>query len=611
MASDTKARDLSPDIRPAGSYKSRLRLWAEYYHWLILAGLAVAAVGLASWGFHLQAVAMGQSRSLLDVVYASLQLFVLESTGTAGPMTWHLQVARFLAPGLAGYAAVRALAEILREQHQMLRLCFLKDHVIVCGLGRRGFYLARAFKEADHKVIVIERDAENDNLSYCRSHGIITLLGDCTASWLLKKARVQSARYLFAVCGSDGANAEAAVVARQVAAGPSGRKFTCYAHVINLELCRLLRERQLKAPDQGEVRIEFFNIFETGAVALLKRFPLKSRFDPDRGDRTHLLVVGLGKLGESLVVHALRQWHGLHLRDSRQFSLTVIDKRAGRLTEVLRLRYPRITDFCKLTSLEMDVKDPEFAAGAFLADAQGGPVTSAYVCLDDDSLSLSAGLTLHRRAEEIGQPTQIVSRMAEGVGLAKLLKEQGRAGGEYEGLRAFCLLDNTCSPEILVGGPREIIARAIHEDYVRNEEAKGITREVNPSMVPWEILPEDLKESNRQQADHMSVRLGAFGYTIASLTDWEMDAFEFTPQEVEGMARMEHDRWCEGKRKAGYTHAPGPKTATTHPDLVPYDELSEEAKDKDRNTVRALPRFLAAAGFQIKRLKRSGERKGA
>ena len=151
-----------------------------------------------------------------------------------------------------------------------------------------------------------------------------------------------------------------------------------------------------------------------------------------------------------------------------------------------------------------------------------------------------------------------------------------------------------------MGGSREIIARAIHEDYVLNEEAKGNTPESNPSMVAWDRLPEWLKESNRRQADYISTKLRTFGYEITALTDLDMASFRFNPEEIEGMARMEHDRWCDEKREAGYVYAPGVKSKTTHPDLVPYDDLSEEAKEKDRSTVRNLPRFLARAGFQVR-----------
>jgi hypothetical protein len=358
----------------------------------------------------------------------------------------------------------------------------------------------------------------------------------------------------------------------------------------------------MRQGQSGKVRIEFFNIFETGAVALLRMFPLEKLLERAGNGKTHILIVGLGRMGESLILNAIRQWHTLSAGPESQLHATIVDRHADRLVKALGVRYPNIARFCRLIPVEVDVKDPEFAAGGFLTDPQAGPARSMYICLDDDSLSLSAGLCLHRRAGELGIKTTVVLRMTEGAGLATLLPGGEAAGGDIVNLYAFCLLDSTCAPEIVMGGPRETIARAIHEDYVLNEEAKGNTPESNPSVVAWDRLPERLKESNRRQADHISTRLRAFGYEITALTDLDMASFRFSPEETEGMARMEHDRWCDEKREAGYEYAAGAKSETTHPDLVSYDDLSEEAKEKDRSAVGNLPRFLARAGFQIKRI---------
>ena len=44
---------------------------------------------------------------------------------------------------------------------------------------------------------------------------------------------------------------------------------------------------------------------------------------------------------------------------------------------------------------------------------------------------------------------------------------------------------------------KEVIAQAIHAEYVRNRKAKGETTEINSTLVSWEKLPEHVKESNR------------------------------------------------------------------------------------------------------------------
>ena len=142
--------------------------------------------------------------------------------------------------------------------------------------------------------------------------------------------------------------------------------------------------------------------------------------------------------------------------------------------------------------------------------------------------------------------------------------------------------------------------------YILDQKKIGQTPRTNPSMASWDELPEGLKESNRRQADHIGIKLKAIGCGIASLTDWDAKLFEFKPEEVERMAGMEHERWNEERRLEGWTYAPEPKDLNrkTTPYLVPWNELSEDIKEYDRNTIRGLPAFLARAGFQIYRLKK-------
>jgi hypothetical protein len=186
-------------------------------------------------------------------------------------------------------------------------------------------------------------------------------------------------------------------------------------------------------------------------------------------------------------------------------------------------------------------------------------------------------------------------------GVAGLL-HPGR-DADSDGILAFGLLDETCTEELVLGGMHELLARTIHEEYVRTQTARGETAASLPALVPWEQLPERYRESNRHQADHIGIKLAAVACEVTPLTEWDAPArFAFDEPEIEKLARLEHDRWFHEWTADGWTLGPRAPGRTTNPYLVAWEELPAEVQEWDRGYVRGLPAFLARAGLQIRRL---------
>jgi hypothetical protein len=152
--------------------------------------------------------------------------------------------------------------------------------------------------------------------------------------------------------------------------------------------------------------------------------------------------------------------------------------------------------------------------------------------------------------------------------------------------------------DVLFGSARESIARAVHERFCRDQ--RGKRPPTDRALRPWEELDEDLKESNRQVADDIPHKLAHIGCTYAPVVAREPAPFQLTGDEVEKLAAVEHDRWNSEKRIAGWRfgRTRDPKEMTT-PYLVPYQELDEDVKEWDRQSVREIPALLADAGFEI------------
>jgi hypothetical protein len=574
--------------------RRKVRPWLNGHGWLLIGALWVGAVVLGYLGFR----ALEGGRSFWDTLYLSLQLFPLQSGAVPPPVPWQLEVARFLAPAVLAATAVGAVLALLHEQLESLSVRRLRGHVVVCGLGERGLLLAKALSR-DHRVVAIDDDETARGVGEAREAGVIVMLGDATDSTVLRKAGARRARYLVAVGGDDGMNAEIAVDSRELLDGTDG-DLTAFVHVVDPKLCALLREQHLRAEGRGSFRLRFFNVYEAGARAWLAEHPPFAA-----GHAPHLVVVGAGQVGASLVVGAARSWltrhpeTALHPESSSVPRITIVDRAATEKRALLVARTPGLREFCDLEACEIDVTSADYERADFLFDAEGRcTATAVYVCLDDDSRGLTAALTLARRLEGVRPPVPVVVRMRRESGLAGLLDGVEDATA----LRAFPLLDRTCTAELLLDRTtEEILAREAHERYVRQELEAGVTQETNPSLVGWDELPESLKESNRRQAAHIAVKLAAVGCTSAPLNG--ADGVVLSRDEVEQLARMEHERWLAERLFECWAPAPTKDLKEQKsPTLLPWDELSPEERRKDLDAVRDLPGLLARAGLRIRRV---------
>ena len=514
----------------------------------------------------------------------------------------------FAGIGTLGISTAAIAAYFVKnDQLQLLRLRRLSGHVVICGLGEKGLLLAKAFRQRGQAVVVIEKNENNEFLSVCREQGAFVFTGDAREPETLEMARVAEARYLIAVCGDDGANAEIAAHAREVARTQPDHVLTCSTHIVDPELWYLLRKWEISMA--GAFRLQFFNVYDISARALLDAHP---PFDSSAGtasQKPHLLIVGGGRLGQSLVVHAARSWRDLHRSSGlngavpERLRVTLVDRNTETIKDFLHLRHPELEEVCRIDTHALDVDSPSFHRAAFLFDKNGDSnVTQIYVCVNNDALGLSAALSLHHRIGIAGVP--IVVRMTQDAGLATLLhgiNENNVQGGRFGSLHAIGLLEQSCQPDLVLGGTNEILARALHEKYL-SEHQSDEPATTNPALVTWDKLPEAVKESNRSQANHISEKLKAIGCDIVPLADWNAAEFPFSRDETELMAKMEHERWSEERHVQGWTYGPRDEIKKTNPSLLAWEELPEATREWNRAAVREIPASLERAGFQIYRL---------
>lgn len=582
-----------------GGSSRRRRLRARWYNqyrpaWrevrpIALGAALVGVLVLGTVGFQAYAHDHHIKGNLIDSAYRSITLFELDGYHVHPPLPWTLELARWLAPALIGYAIFRGVAAVFRGQLQLAGIRLLaRDHVVVAGLGDAGFRLALAFRKEGFRVVVVEADEGNRSIAGCRDRGIAVLVGDATDARMLARARVDRARYLVVVCGDNGRNVEVQVAAAHLVRSRERGTLHAFVHLDDPGLWRLLKSEAMAGRGDRGLRLEFFNVPELAARALLDAHP---PFDADApGTRPHVLIAGGGTLADALVLNVARLWQN---RDAppAELRVSVLAEDAPAAIARLTARHPELEHVCDLRAVATPL-------GAALQraplDLDAEPPTAAFVAVLPEAAALETGFALRARSELAS--TAIAVAVADaGAGMATLL-----ASGAVHG---FGILDGALDAGALVAGDTEVIARAKHEEYLRHAAERGeeMGRGV---LVGWSELPEDVRDANRAFADGIGHKLAAAGCALvpAPLLDPAGPLFSFSEEEVEELARLEHDRWVEDKLRQGWRAGDVRDDAgRVHDQLVPWEQLSDEERDKDRDPVRELPVMLAHAGYEIVR----------
>lgn len=574
----------------------------RWHEWrpAVLLGMGVSVLVLGTIGY---SELPGQNYDFFDASYRAIALFGLGGT-VSHPVPVPLQIARLLGPILTGYAALGTLLALTREQARAagIRL-FVRDHVVIAGLGATGWRLANDLIERE-PVVAIEADPTHERLPGARAKGIRVLIGQAGEPVLLRRAGLRHARALVVGCGDDGRNVEVAVAAAKLAEGRRD-PLTVFVHLDDLDMwSSLSAEGPAFGFARSAVRIEYFNIFATGAQLILES---ATPGGMDAGDdtpwRPHILMVGLEGVGEQLLLQIARLWRSLGPGPEDRLRITVTGPNAEHEVAVLLQRYPSLEDYASLVTRQLAIESEEFQSGSVMLPEDGWAVTQAYVCLQDDGDALIAGLALHAKAPAATVPVTVaVEDDAKGIGIV-LQPNVGR----FANITPFGLVAATTTGDLLLRGTTELLARAQHTQWLAHEEksyrsGKVATR--NANAVPWERLDEAVREDNRRFADDLQEKLRLIDAMLVPqpLPPAAEPEFTFTSAELEMLAEHEHRRWMDSKQRDGWRYGPvRDNDKKIHDQLKPYAELDVVNKDKDRDAVRELPHMLELAGFKIQR----------
>jgi hypothetical protein len=160
----------------------------------------------------------------------------------------------------------------------------------------------------------------------------------------------------------------------------------------------------------------------------------------------------------------------------------------------------------------------------------------------------------------------------------------------------------------LDGDLLERLARAAHDVYREGLEADGYVhgetsddaQKTSVSLVAYDDLPPYKQEENRGNVRDIPAKLASVGCVMVPARAG-LPGFELSDEEVETLARDEHERWMRDLGPGWRHGVPTDKASRIHEAYLPWADLPEPQKEKDRNLVRQVPTILHQAGYAVVR----------
>ncbi len=571
--------------------------------WLIITLIALISFLVGVAGFIVES---GYKISLLNAAYFSVQLFIFQFDFSDTTMNFLLETARWTAPFSLAYATVRTILIVVEEEVIGYKLRSLNRHVVICGLGSKGFRLAKELM--GEKVVIIESNPTNEFISICKDMGMIVLVGNATNKHILDKVGTGKAKYIFAVTDKDDINIAIAIRAyelksecfktvpekRMLFTGSKdkmeqslSKMLRCYVHIGNLKLQSLFKQHYLFKIHDDNFESIIFNIFNICATETIFNFIQKNYHLTTSVYRSqlHILIVGFGFMGESLLVEAAKM---CHFSNGKKLKVTILDKKAKKREAQFRLEFLHHEKLDDLIDVQFIPYDAKAINNWEILSIQGEiPFNAVYICAGDEASRIFVSLNLNKLLSMV--PIRVF--LPEKSGFTPLFGT-GHIFAKTQNIEVYNMAEKAYVVEKIIREGLEDLARIIHEEYFERESKKSGSDEENIfSHKNWLSLPEEDKELNMAAALQIPIKLGIIGYDILSLHN--ISQFQFTDNDVEILSKISHKQWMAERLLSGWTHGNlRDSEEKKHPDLVNWESLSEQSKEKQREFVRSIPKVF-------------------
>jgi hypothetical protein len=515
-----------------------------------------------------------------DLAYEVLQLFLIEASFEYLPINIFLNIARFLAPVSLATALVHTAIRLFSSQFRRRKIKSFKDHIIIFGDSANNLKLASDLMLQGKKYVLVNsgnvfesNTASDDSLFSVEIQNI--------SSSSLRATGFYSCRYLIVSFESDSrslmlVNELMSVVSHNQILKPldvviifNNPEWTEYSNDLGI-----IEQVDEIVANHSHLKIRYLS-YKDSAIRKVMFSHAPDFYKPvtsTDAPQSTVCVAGFNPITHRLLINLALNSH--YINHKKLKVCLFADNSEGFETFVKRYQLEQMLDFELLRLNDIE---------------QFTETSNVFYLTDDDEGNQLLALSSINRGELSGMPVIILSDKSQTA--ASLVR--------LPGITFIDLSAQASKFTNIIDESYDELARIIHNNYLNSLEKIDDQR---PTHQKWEKLPDEIRNRNRLQADHIWIKLRSLGYhaipVVAGLPLPDLS----TEPHFEALSKTEHNRWN------AYMYYQGWKIGTQkndkrkiHTDLVPYEQLSEDIKQYDRNTIKNIPSLIRDLGFSITR----------
>jgi len=576
-----------------------------------------------------------------DNIYKSAQLLTLElSPLSSKSINLTINIARFVALFFLIYAFFYGLYLALGDKRALLKLRFWrskKNFNIVIGLNLESKYLINDLSEnLNQNVVLLYQDNNEAFLEELKlNRKVIVIKGNLTSRRTLASLFPNRAKNIYIVSSQDDINLRASQELDVIRDSKNlHNKVDQFIRIENSFKRKFLHDT---LSDNSAARSNIFDFKNNVVRRLLLLFPIDRFHQTENVNITQVVILGFKELGEELLLTLLKQGH--YTKD-KFLEIDVICDNYEACKRAFYEKYPTIKSIKSNTksiiekytweNIKLNFHDGENSPQYWLKESN--PI---YRNIRKESI-----LTIYSTAEAAIQSASFINIFLPKLDILKsdlcnlqmyinynlpdkketvIIEDYFNELAPRIPVKCFGNFTDECKQKSVHNMALEALPKLIHASYsdIDIEE----TTKVNNA---WNICNEKDKDSSRQAADHLWVKLRTFWSEI----DFQFDPVSFEPTEAlskiittkefqKKFNELEHRRWCAELLLKGFN----PVTEETnsslyrqvsvewiysgykqkkkeylqlfqHIDLVPYKDLNKQEAEKDLKQLNNFSAYL-------------------